>query len=283
LRREDGPPGLRPRRAIGCVPKRPGAAYICVRNCRRRQARGGGVGGMAARYRWGAMAVLLWLAACGTPPIPYDRQAGGEVQTIGLLSPHMLEHATVFVFASIGRSFGLVGALAEAAVQSSREARFKAVLDERQFQALPVFETELAAALSARGYRVVPTVMERPRKNFLDRYDGLPAGPDAWLDCYFVEWGYFASGSGDSTPYRPYLNVTCRLVRARDGAVLMRDRVIYNWFFDREPPVPMVTIPPDPQFGFTTSDDLVGNPERAVQGIVASLRAAAGAIGTLLK
>ena len=241
------------------------------------------MGGFAGRFRWGAMAVLLWLTACATPPIPYDRQAGGGVQTIGLLTPHMPETATVFVWGSPGRMFGLVGALAEAAAQSAREGRVKTALEGQQFQARPVFEAALAEALAAQGYLVVPVAMERPKKDYLDRHDGLPGGPEAWLDCYFVEWGYIAVGSGDETPYRPYLNTTCRLARARDGAVLMRDRVIYNWFINRDPPVAVVTIPPDPQYSFTTSDDLVGDPARAVAGITAALRAAARAVGTVLK
>lgn len=241
------------------------------------------MGRFGAWCRWGAMAVLLWLGACAAPPIPYDRQGGGGVRTIGLLTPPMSETATVFVWGSPGRMFGLVGALAEAAAQSAREGRVKAALETQPFKPRPLFETALGEALGAQGYAVVPVAVERPKKDFLDRYDGLPAGPDAWLDCYFVEWGYIAVGGGDDTPYRPYLNVTCRLVRARDGAVLMRDRVIYNWFFNRDPPMGSVTIPPDPQFSFTTSDDLVADPARAVAGITAALRAAAGAIGTTLK
>jgi hypothetical protein len=42
-------------------------------------------------------------------------------------------------------------------------------------------------------------------------------------------------------------------------------------------------MPPDPQFSFRTSDDLVAEPDRAVAGLVAALRAAAGAVGTVLK
>lgn len=223
------------------------------------------------------------LAACAAPPIPYDRQGAGGVQTIGVLTPYMSEQATVFVWGSPGRMFGLVGALAEAAAQSAREGRVKGALDSRQFQARPVFEEALGAALTTQGYRVVPVTVARSGRDFLDRYSGLPEGPEAWLDCFFVDWGYFAATGGDDTPYRPYLNVTCRLVRAKDGAVLMRDRVIYNWFFNRDPPMSVVTLPPDPQFSFRTSDDLVAEPDRAVAGLVAALRAAAGAVGTVLK
>ena len=179
--------------------------------------------GPGRRWRW------CWgLAACAAPPIPYDRQGAGGVQTIGVLTPYMSEQATVFVWGSPGRMFGLVGALAEAAAQSAREGRVKGALDSRQFQARPVFEEALGAALTTQGYRVMPVTVARSGRDFLDRYSGLPEGPEAWLDCFFVDWGYFAATGGDHTPYRPYLNMTCRLVRAKDGAVLMRDRVIYN-------------------------------------------------------
>ena len=233
--------------------------------------------------RWAVLALLLLPVGCGAPPIPYDRAAGAPVATVGFLTPSMSDRPTVCVWGGPGQMFGLVGAIAEAAVLSAREARLVEALASRQFAARPLFIERVSAAIGAQGYRVVPVAVERTKRDFLESYGGLPAGPDAWLDCFFVEWGYLAAGVGDSTPYRPYANVTCRLVRAADGTVLMRDRVIYNWPLGRPPPNPVITIPPDPQYSFVTSDQLVADPERAVQGIDAAFRAAAEAFGTVLK
>ena len=97
---------------------------------------------------------------CGAPPIPYDRAAGAPVATVGFLTPSMSDRPTVFVWGGPGQMFGLVGAIAEAAVLSAREARLVEALASRQFAARPLFIERVSAAIGAQGYRVVPVAVE---------------------------------------------------------------------------------------------------------------------------
>ncbi len=229
-------------------------------------------------------ALLLLLVGCAPPVMPYDRAAGAPVASIGFLTPSMSDRPTVGAFTGLGL-FGVVGQIGESAVQSAREARLVEAMATRQFAARPLFVERVTAAIGTQGYKVVPVAVERRAyRGFLDRYDGLPAGPDAWLDCHLdAGWGYSATYEGDGRRYRPTAWVTCRLVRAADGTTLMQGHVIYNLTLGSPPLFPVIIIPPDPQFSFVTLDQLVADPERAIQGIDAAFRAAADALGTMLK
>lgn len=64
----------------------------------------------------------LAISACATlPQIPYDRTAAGNPKTIRVLTPAAPEKASVVLAATVGQSFGLIGALIDAGMQSSRE------------------------------------------------------------------------------------------------------------------------------------------------------------------
>src|ERR1700693_4219214 len=94
-----------------------------------------------------ALAMTLALAACSTPPeIPYDH-ATSAVHTIGLVTPGFPSGPTVFLASDVGQSFGLVGGLIDASMQSNRETRFTAILASQQFVASDQFSIQLTDAL----------------------------------------------------------------------------------------------------------------------------------------
>ena len=109
---------------------------------------------------------------------------------------------------------------------------------------------------------------------------------DAYLDVAVDNYGYMAAGIGGDNPYRPFLFLKCRLLRASDSSVLMQDSVAVNalnqggggWAASK-----LVTISPDPAFVFPGMDDLTHNPQQAVEGTKRAFTQSTEAIGKLLK
>lgn len=231
------------------------------------------------------LALLLPFAACVVPPIPYDRTATPELHHIAVLSPGFRDQPTVFVAASPGRSFGLIGALIDAGVQAKRESRFTEAIGHTTLKPRQEFTDALLTAIAAQGYSVQLIPITHPEEGFATDYKpAAGAIADAWLDCYAGSWGYLAAGTADSTPYRPMLAARCQLVRPSDHKVLMRDTVWYNPLSPvGSGAAQVVTIAPDPRFVFTTSDDLDADPARAAEGVRTSITAVTGAIGKLLQ
>ncbi len=125
----------------------------------------------------------------------------------------------------------------------------------------------LAAALQANGYEVAAIPVARDRKDdFLSQYPGAPA--DAYLDLVVENYGYLAAGIGKSTPYRPFVRLKVRLVRAGDKSVLMQDAIDYNPLNN---PENVITISPDAHYEFTDFDALTGDPAGSATGLRVAL------------
>ncbi len=234
------------------------------------------------RVMFAAVAALL-LAACALQPIPYDRSAAGEIKTIGVVTPAINTYPAVALASSVGQSFGLIGGLVDAAMQQSRETKFREAIEPHAFSAVDTCLAEITSGLEALGYTVVMVSAERAGKEFLASYPATESEPkiDAYLDLV-VSYGYVAAGIG-STPYRPNVYVTARLVRASDAHVLMQEAVSYNPVGPYAKNSKSVTIQPDPAFQFANFDALVGNPETAVKGLQTSLVSSIKPIGESLK
>lgn len=228
------------------------------------------------------LGLVACLAACGAPPIPFDRGATPTVNTIGVLTPGWPQGPTVHT-AAVPMGGFLPVALAAAAAEAARESRFTKVLEAERFDAAGEFRTRLVAAVRARGYQVVEVPATADRGKYLETYPTLPNPPDAWLDCVVPLWGYVAANALDDTPYRPIVGMVCRLVRAGSGTVLMRDTVVYNPLRTQPASGGAVVIAPDPAFAFKTSDILMADPKKAVAGLLAGFDSSAEALGGLLK
>lgn len=228
------------------------------------------------------LAGLIGLAGCaGTPAVPYDRGTAGNVKTIGLLTPSYPDRAYVILASSVGQSFGLIGALVDAGMRSNREASFSSLLATQRYSLPDAFEARLVSALQAQGYTVERIAVTRDKPKFLTDYHIAAAVPvDAYLDCFSGGYGYIASGITNSSPYRPVFAVACKLVRASDDAILMRDSVIYNPLNPRGGGY--VSVSPDPSYQFVDFDTLMADPPRTVAGLDDAAAKTAQAVGTLL-
>jgi len=223
---------------------------------------------------------LLALAGCGTPAVPYDRSTAGDIKTIGLITPRYPDRAYVILASTVGQSFGLIGALVDAGMRSSRESSFASLLASQRYSAPDVFEAQLVAALQAQGYTVEKIAVTRDRQQFLTDYHfPTDVHVDAYLDCISGGYGYIAAGITSEAAYRPIFHIACKLLRVADGAILMRDSVIYN---PVNPKGGFVSLPPDPTYQFVDFDTLMGDPPRAIAGLNDAATKTAQAVGTLL-
>ena len=227
------------------------------------------------------VAVLVLLAGCAAPEIPYDRASSGEIKSIGIATPSFPPDPVVVLASSVGQSFGLIGALVDAGMQSNRDAQFKALLQRQNFSARDRFIESLTARLQERGYTVSLVPVKRESTDFLTHYPtGSEPPVDAYLDLVALSYGYVAAGIGSSTPYRPQFAVRTRLVSAKDSSVLMQDQVVYNPIGS---PPKTVTIAPEPGHQFKDFDTLVADPGTAVIGLKTATERSAETVSALLQ
>ncbi len=227
--------------------------------------------------------LALILANCESPPQPtYDREAAAQIKRIGVLTPRMPEIAAIILDSSPGKGygFGWIGMAVDGALEGERKARFEQAIRGQNFSAEDALTESLIAGLQARGYEVARVPVRRDKGDFLKAYpaDREPA-VNAYLDVVLRNYGYRASGTGDEHPYRPWAELRFRLIRARDGAVLLEKAVTYNQFGN---PKNIVAIADESPYRFVTSDMLVADPQRAVEGMREALSRAGQAVGPLL-
>jgi len=229
-----------------------------------------------------AAAVMLFVAGCASKPaIPFDASQAGQIKTIGILTPGTPEGPRAILATTVGQSFGLIGAMIDAGMQESRESDLKAMLNGQNYDASATYIADLKSTLEARGYKVVDVPVSRTdQTDFKKSYFEVSApGVDAYLDTAY-HYGYISAGVIGSAPYRPFVYLGCRLVKASDGAVLMEDRIFYNALNN---PKGVVTLPPDPAYAFPDFADLTSDPKKAAAGIDVAFKASTGAIGQLIQ
>lgn len=221
----------------------------------------------------------LMAAGCVSPYVatPYDR-AATSVQQIAVADDSVPTRLTAWEVASAGSNFGLIGALADAGIQQSRENALMEALGGIGFDAEAKLEARIVSALSARGYEVALLEgAERERRVFLESYEGGPDGVDAYLDIVITNYGYIAAGMGQ--PWRPTADATVRLV-SPDGSTLMENQIAYNTMYPR---AGVVTITPNPKFDFRNRDDMLADPSTLAAGIEDALNQVADTAAQLLQ
>jgi hypothetical protein len=233
------------------------------------------------RIKHAALAAIgLLLAGCAaSPEIPYDKTTASQVKTIGLITPRFPSGPDVVLASTVGQSFGLVGALVDAGMKANRDSQFKALLDSENYSETDLFAKDLATGLQAEGYTVVSLPAQRDQADFLKQYP--PAAVDAYLDVVGLEYGYIAAGITSSLPYRPFIALRVKLIKAQDSSVLMQDIIVYNRFGPGNP-TNIVTIAPDPSQGYADFSALVADPPGAIQGMQTATDKTAATVGKLL-
>jgi hypothetical protein len=233
-------------------------------------------------YAHAAFAAVLCLGACTQIPlVPYDRSAERDNKTIGLLTVAWPSGPSSVLAANVGASFGLVGALVNGAIQSSRESDLTHMLTDQQVNANAIFVSSLTTELQKEGYAVTPVAADVKRSDFLKAYPPASANPvDSYFDIVVTNYGYAAAGMGSSAPYRPWLQAKVKLIKASTGSVLLEDIISYNSLFTIKN---VVTLSPDPAYAFPAWSDANADAKKTADGVAAAASQSAVAIADLAK
>lgn len=232
---------------------------------------------------WGVIAALSLIVGACQPltELPYDRSTA-SVKSIGIVTPVFPTEPVAALASTVGQSFGLIGALVDMGMNADRVDRLEKVLAEQHFAAQQIFLERLTSALQAEGYTVTAIAVPRnQQQKLLATYPPrAETKVDAYLDMYVGEYGYFAAGISDSTPYRPHFTVHGRLVRSDNASVLMEDSVVYNPLGQA---TNIITISPDPAAQYTTFNLLIADPVGATKRLRTAEEQSADAFAKLLK
>jgi hypothetical protein len=228
-----------------------------------------------------ALSCLVLLSGCHTAPpeIPFDKAAATRVKSIGIIVSQFPEQPVALLATSIGQNLGLLGALVDAGMNSSRVSKVEAMLKSQGFVADSYFIAKLKETLEAEGYKVFIVSQKRGKGEFAKAYpvNSYPR-VDAYLDIVVGSYGYLAAGIGDDAPYRPTFNAHVKLVSSIGNSVLMQDIVAYNI---PNKPENIVTLSPDPEMKWVDFDTLMADPVRAVSGLRAAEEQTASMLGKL--
>lgn len=231
---------------------------------------------------WNVVAVsaTALLGACAPTYVAKPYSAGAQrVQKIAIADDSVPESIFAPEAASVGSNFGLIGALIDAGVQSSRQAALAGALNSVSFNAEDTLERSLVEALARQGIQAnVATGSQREKRVFLANYSKTAGEVDAHLDIVLSHFGYLSAGAGQ--PWRPTADATVRLVSAADGRVLLENRIAYNVL---AAPRGVITLSPNPEFAFRNREEMVNNPERLANGLKDAMQRIASTTATLIQ
>lgn len=220
------------------------------------------------------LSVCFILSGCATslPRQSYNREANAAVKRIRVLPMQETEMRT-FVLHNPGYSFGLVGALIAEANQAPKTDWLRAQVRSEGFDYANAFRERLTQALQAKESTLLwpesliqdpKNKVSRDRWGLHSRYQPSDEA-DAQLDLAFQFTGYLAAGVGDSSPYRPTVELTARLVSADGQRVLMSDQIVYNSVFPGSNGG--ITITPDASHAYEDFDAVRAAGKEAVAGL----------------
>lgn len=232
------------------------------------------------------------VSACATPyvPVPFDRQSSGVV-SIAVMDDSMPETTTPFQAATMSANMagaaaaavplagifvGLVAGGIQAGIESDRRNKLEEILKANNFFAETLFEERLQASLVEQGFSTSIHGKARKERDFLKVYPDNPA--DAHLDVVVHNYGYVTAG--DNVPWRPYANISVRLIGKDKKTVLMDNRLAYNPLGS---PEEIVNISANDAYSFESWDAVIADPQKAIAGLHDVIDQSAKTIGTLLK
>jgi hypothetical protein len=195
----------------------------------------------------------------GKPMIPMAE----PIKSLAVAPDIVPESMSANEAASVGSNFGLIGALVDAGVQSSRQKALNEALDAASFDAEKSMGEALTAALGEKGIQTqLLSGPNRAKREFLLNYPGAGADSQAYLDIVVLNYGYAAAGNNET--WRPTVDALVRLVDASSKKVLMENRIAYN---SMAAPVGVVTITPNPKYGYFNRDHMLANKGELAEGL----------------
>ena len=225
-----------------------------------------------------ASVAMLALAACQSTYVgkPYVAPEAG-LSNVAIADDSLPADVIAYQAGSTMSNFGLLGAMIDAGVQSSRKGAINEALESIEYEPEAAFEAYVIEALGRQG--VEAAVIEGPdreKREFLVDYPEAGEDVQAYLDIVVVSYGYMQAGGN---AWRPAAAADVRLVDRATGKTIMENR-IYNNIVGATAGV--ITISPNPEYTFQNREDMTTNPERLADGIDDALRAIVdGAVGLL--
>lgn len=227
-----------------------------------------------------AVAALALLSACAPSYVATPYMAGPQrIERVAIVDDSVPAGLSADEVASMGSNFGLIGALIDAGVQSSRQNALTEALATISFDAEDALERYTVDALARQGIQA--TMLDGPqreRRVFLADYPDAPAGVQAYFDLVLSNYGYVSAGHGQ--PWRPTADAMVRLVSVADGRVLLENRIAYNTM---RTPRGVITLSPNPEYEFHNREEMVSNPERLANGIRDALQGIAATAASLIR
>lgn len=229
-------------------------------------------------------AVCLGLGACASTyePIPYDRPTA-DVQSLAVMDDALPEKPTVYMAATVGSNFGLIGALIDSGVASSRKKKMLAIFDSQDVDVENVLEEALVANLTESGYEV--SMMDdtvRENRKLMKSYDDMSTDADAYLDVVSGGYGYVSAGIG--SPWRPSAHFKIRMVDSDTQDILMENYIAYNPlnYAGQQAAGGAITLTPNPEYAFEKMEDMEAAPDLTTEGIVDALQQVADTMAKLV-
>ena len=217
-----------------------------------------------------ALGFALVLSACGSlPPANFEQSSRIAIHSVCLTSPGVPDRAQVSVMNPIGAGFGVVGNLIEAHRTVGAQQEMQAVLAKVSYDYAAALDASVFMAMRKAGFVMVRSPESRPeneRSRFMTHYPEAKK-VDAFLDIYADYVGFQAPQSSDD--YRPHLEISARLVGAKDGKILYQGRIVYG--LARSTDEDAVLVQAGDTYHFRDRTALQANPNvtaRALQGAI---------------
>jgi hypothetical protein len=219
--------------------------------------------------------IVTWaLAACGALPTQnFEHSARATIRRVDIVPIGAPEHTQVRIMNPIGAGFGVVGNLVEARRAAWASQAMENTLAAAHYDFRASLSNAVAQAVSKVGFTITRLAGTRPdkeRTRFLAKYPQLNR-VDAYLDVYATYVGFEAPQS--STAFRPRLELSARLVSAKNNQVLFQDRIIYGCVENTDEEAVLVRA--DDNLRFKDRAALEVNPSRTARALQSAIDATA--------
>jgi len=221
-----------------------------------------------------AVALTWILVACGALPAQnFDHSVRAKIKRVEVVPIGTPEHTQVRIMNPIGAGFGVVGNLVESRRAAGASQEVENVLAAAHYDFRTSLANSITQAVSKVGFSINRLAGARPDKEhsrFLTKYPHEKK-VDAYLDVYATYVGFEAPQS--STAYRPRLELSARLVSAKDNQILFQDRIIYGCSENTDEEAVLVRA--DDKLSFRNRAALQVDPDRTARALQSAIDATA--------
>jgi hypothetical protein len=224
------------------------------------------------------LSILTWaLTACGALPTQnFEHSARATVRRVNVMPIGAPEHAQARIMNPIGAGFGVVGNFVELRRKAGASQEMESALAAAHFDFRTSLTNAINQAVSKVGFTITRLTGPRPQKEqtkFLSSYPP-PAKKekvDAYLDVYATYVGFEAPRS--SSAYLPRIEISARLVSAKDHQILFQDRIVYGCVENTDEEAVLVRA--DDNLKFRDRSAFQADPNRTARALQSAIDATA--------